>query len=383
MIKAVLLDLDDTLLHNPTSVFLQAYLELANKHFQSIWSIDSISDTLRNAVRMMMFGDRNIYQTNLNVLLESLEGLINVERKIIYDAFQSFYANEYLDVRNCTSPVEIAPRLIDTLKKRGYAIVIATNPIYPEEAIRMRLNWANLPDDLSTYAFVTTADNMHFAKPNPSYYAEILGRVGIEPDEAIMVGNDFNNDIKPAKTVGLHTRHLDANSLHLFMNEIDALDTLQPVELSPEMMIPQLSGNVGALFGLIDNMKSNYWNQHPDPDEWSPIQIICHLLEKENESQRPNIEHILEEENYFVVERMPLGPEAPPCNTDGYKVALDFLKSRNSTIKLVEQISSEQWQRKARHSIFGPTNLLEIVHFTAQHDRLHLNQLCQTIGNCE
>jgi hypothetical protein len=26
---------------------------------------------------------------------------------------------------------------------------------------------------------------------------------------------------------------------------------------------------------------------------------------------------------------------------------------------------------------------LEMAHFTAQHDRLHLNQICQTLGKCE
>jgi putative hydrolase of the HAD superfamily len=44
---------------------------------------------------------------------------------------------------------------------------------------------------------------MHAAKPQPIYYREILEVVGCEPSEALMVGDDWRNDIAPAAAAGL------------------------------------------------------------------------------------------------------------------------------------------------------------------------------------
>jgi hypothetical protein len=138
------------------------------------------------------------------------------------------------------------------------------------------------------------------------------------------------------------------------------------------------------LFGLIDPIKPHFWTQHPDPEEWSPLEIVCHLLEREPSVQRARLERILQEHNPFLTDPgLPLGPyQMPPCADDGEDAAARFLAERKITIALLEGISAEDWQRPARHSIFGPTSLLEMALFTAQHDRLHLQQLCQTIGRC-
>lgn len=42
---------------------------------------------------------------------------------------------------------------------------------------------------------ITTFDNSSFCKPNPEYYREILGKLGLEPEECLMVGNDVTEDM--------------------------------------------------------------------------------------------------------------------------------------------------------------------------------------------
>jgi FMN phosphatase YigB (HAD superfamily) len=44
---------------------------------------------------------------------------------------------------------------------------------------------------------------MHSTKPNSRYYSEILERIGRSPDECIMVGDDWGNDIVPATKANL------------------------------------------------------------------------------------------------------------------------------------------------------------------------------------
>jgi hypothetical protein len=225
---------------------------------------------------------------------------------------------------------------------------------------------------------------MHFSKPHPSYYAEILARVGVEPDEAIMVGDNPAADINPAHSIGLQTYHIDQrHTLQDFYQHLQHVASVPAtVQLVPQMVLPQLMGNLGALYGLLDEVKPGFWHRRPDPNEWSIVQILCHLQISEESNERPRLNRILHEDNPFLIQPKPPGPDLPICNEDGYQVAACFRDSRMQTIHMLESLSDSQWQRPAKHSIFGLTNLLEMAYFTAQHDRLHINQLCQTIGRC-
>lgn len=294
-----------------------------------------------------------------------------------------------------------APALVQYLRDQHYAVAIVTNPIYSAEAIRQRLAWAGLSGSLSDYALVTHAGILRFSKPNPAFYVEVVARIGIEPDEAVMAGNSLKDDILPARQVGLHTYHIlpevSANSdtpadaagtlddFFSAVREQNWFDMLLPRPLSPEMIEPEMRGNLAALFGTLDDAQPHFWQQHPDPNEWSPVQIICHLLESESSVHRARLQRILAEDNPFLVDSSPLSGvrEAADCDDDGFSAARRFAAERQQTLDWLRQLQPSDWLRPARHSIFGLTTLLEMAHFTAQHDRLHINQLCQTLGRCE
>ncbi|HRL11352.1 MAG TPA: HAD-IIIA family hydrolase [Aggregatilineales bacterium] len=384
MIKAVLLDLDDTLLYNPTSEFVAAYFERLNAYIQRRWQVADIGDILWDIGRTLMFGSRDMRTSNLDVTLSALTACTGHPAQDILDVFNAFYRDDYAAIRAQTRATPAAAELIAALKARGYSVVIATNPIYPAEAVRQRLLWAEVAADFDHYAFVTHAGNTHFAKPQPEYYAEILGRIGVEPDEAIMIGNDQRHDIDAARAAGLHTWHVEVQNLHSVIDQIDVLEAFAITPLTPAMIAPQMRGNIGALYGLTSTIKPHFWNQHPDPREWSPIQIICHLIDKEVEAFYPRLERILTQDNPFIVETLPLGPDDySPCAVDGQDALEQFVAARERTLALIQTFTTNDWQRRARHSIFGNTTMLEMAHFSAQHDRLHLRQLCQTIGRCQ
>jgi FMN phosphatase YigB (HAD superfamily) len=396
MIKAVLLDLDDTLLQNPDSIFVPAYLALADTYFADYWQHPGISKALLQAVQAFA-SKRDMQHTNSDIAYNTITHVTERTIDVVQKGFSDFYRSAYPTLRQHVKSNRTALALINCLREQKLSVVIATNPIYPAEAIRQRLAWAGIPDQLTDYALVTHADNMHFAKPDPAFFAEIIARLGVEPDEAIMVGDSLRNDILPAQEIGLHTYHIvdspeiaqgeSEGTLNQFYESIqrdDWIDLLHPRPLTPEMIEPEMCGNVGALFGILQSVKSHFWTQHPDPNEWSPIQIVCHLLESEQTVQRLRLERIRTEDNPFIAApKPPLGPrEAGVCDEDGLQTAERFLRERLITLEFLRGLSPQEWSRRARHSIFGPTTLLEMAHFTAQHDRLHINQLCQTIGRC-
>ncbi len=394
MIKAVLLDLDDTLLLNSDTTFIQAYLQAAEKFFTNTYNRPNMRQDLLQTLAAMQ-APRDYQHTNTDIALQTIA---TGEHPLadLSTFFDRFYAEAYPALQAYTNQTETAHRLYQQLRQCGYAVIIATNPVYPATAIEQRLAWAGLPPEPEKYAFVTTGDNMHAIKPSPDYYAEILARVGVEPDEALMVGNSTENDIQPASKLGLPTYHVTTSEqpadithrsgtlddLLTMVEQHNGLPHFAPQPLAPAAILPQLRGNLGALFGLLSAVQPHQWRQHPIPSEWSILEVMHHLVESETTIQRPRLERILNEQNPFL--SPPAAPQPrPAADTDGILLVQQFVTERKKTINKLTDLSADDWQRPARHSTFGNTTLLEMAHFTAQHDRMHITQICQTLGRCD
>ena len=86
-----------------------------------------------------------------------------------------------------------AAETVRALKEKGFRVALATNPIFPQIATAQRIRWTGLtPEDFELF---TTYENSHFCKPNLSYYEEVLERLGVTPQECLMVGNDVSEDM--------------------------------------------------------------------------------------------------------------------------------------------------------------------------------------------
>ena len=399
MIKAVLLDLDNTLLVNPDTAFARSFLKALDEYFEPLTG-PGISHQFREAIHQLS-QKQDGTKSNHNFIDDYIAQANTLSSATVKEAFLGFYQARFPELAGQTQRKSGAGALVETIRRAGLSLVIATNPLHTEHGIKQKLEWAGLPTDEACYTLITTADNMHFAKPDPAYYAEIIGRVGIEPDEAIMVGDSLKNDMGAARAIGLQTFHIsDAahtnepiideayqhgslENFHALVQRPQWVHTYQRLPLNAHMIEPQLRGNIGAIHGMLSDIKPEYWLQHPLEDEWSILEIVCHLIESESQTQRRRIQQILNTRNPFIAEsRMP-DPDMANFTTNGDEVLATFVHERQLTLELIGQLQDDAWYRPARHSIFGNTNLLEMAYFTAQHDRLHLNQICQTLGRCE
>ena len=79
------------------------------------------------------------------------------------------------------------------LKSKGYRLIVATNPLFPEIATMSRIQWSGLDSHL--FDEITTYEDYHYAKPNIKYYQEILEKFNIDPKDCLMVGNDAQEDL--------------------------------------------------------------------------------------------------------------------------------------------------------------------------------------------
>lgn len=401
MIKAILLDLDDTLITNPINRTSHSVDEW-NTYFTRATGQPDAGRGLVQAL-MAVSQNTNPVENNFDVFLRVVCKAWNVPVERAEAIFRAFYEDTYSGMQAIVRPRDSAPVLLDWLRQQGYMVVIATNPMFLPEGLAERMRWGGISPDFTEYTLVTHIQNTQFAKPTPHYYEEILGRLGIANDEAVMVGDDWENDIAPAQAAGLNTfwiredgtqpgtntAALDGqgtlNDFTLRVCNQGWLDTVQPRPLQQSMIEPRLLGNIGALFSLLREHAPRRWWMHPDPQEWSPLEVVCHLRDSEHLVQRPRLERIATEDNPFItVPQEPPGPGEIGCEADDYcDPAEEFAAERELTVEYLRGLSPEAWARPARHSIFGPTTLLEMANFIATHDRLHLQQICQTIGYCE
>ena len=202
MIRAVLLDLDDTLLDNDMGRFLPPYFAALGERMARFVAPDDFVSMLLASSRVMV-NSQDPTVTNQQAFDADFYPNLAYPESEVGPEINAFYEEDFPALKRYTRPRPEARPLVQTLFDRGYDVVIATNPLFPRRAIEHRLNWAGIFE--FPFTLVTTYENSHFCKPNPQYYQEILDKVDCEPHQAVMVGDDFENDIEPAKQVGLHT----------------------------------------------------------------------------------------------------------------------------------------------------------------------------------
>jgi FMN phosphatase YigB (HAD superfamily) len=389
MIRAVLVDLDDTLIHNPDADFAAAFLNLADAFLAPRLKLQNVQAALRYAIQQLT-EERLLIENNLQLVCQTLAEAAGQPFKTVQAALDAFYTEDYPQLCPLVAPIADSQTLINTLIEQQITVVIAANPIHPLAGINQRLAWGKV--DASRAALITDASTMHFAKPDPAYYAEIIARVGVEPDEALMVGDHPIEDIQAAEAVGLRTLKIDPShpqrlqlALELFSSP--GWRSAWPTQaLTPTAILHALRGNLGALAGLVEQAPPSAWHQHPLADEWSLAQIMTHLAQSEADTQRARIETILHHQDTtslpLLVDR-PGDRDIRPLHGVSLPAMFEmFVQERYQTLKLLKSLAPADWARKAHHSVFGYTTLCEMAAFTAQHDRMHIQQFCQTLGRC-
>lgn len=85
------------------------------------------------------------------------------------------------------------------LKARGYSLGVIANQLPGTEA---RLEaWGLLP----FFSVVAASAERGFAKPAPELFCWALDRAKCAPQDAVMIGDRLDNDILPAKRLGMRT----------------------------------------------------------------------------------------------------------------------------------------------------------------------------------
>lgn len=199
MLKAVLFDLDDTLFDHRYSsrcalIALQSrypalgYVPLDDLEAANLEILNEVHvDVLRGAI-----GPDEARERRFGMLFGRFGASLSADE---LRELAAWYRQEY-----CTSwrATPGATALLQTLKARRLRTAIVSNNLLEEQLQKLRV--CDLHEHLDV---LVISEEAGVSKPDARIYEIALERLGIAPDEAVMIGDAWENDIVGARIAGI------------------------------------------------------------------------------------------------------------------------------------------------------------------------------------
>lgn len=207
MIRALLIDLDDTILCETMAMKSAINSLVFNKfaHFQLISLADtdnSLFDIWGKASSSywQQYIDGEIsFQQQRQLRVRALFGahISDQAANAIFDDYLTLYESYWTATPGCE---------LFMIKTASIPKVLVTNG-NKEQAIQ-KLKKLHL---LECFSAIFTAEEFA-AKPNPAIFHAALKTLNCAPEDALMIGDDELTDIAPAKRLGMHTFQVSINN---------------------------------------------------------------------------------------------------------------------------------------------------------------------------
>lgn len=229
-IRAILFDLDGTLLDSSMDKFLPIYLKALSARVAHLLEPKAFIAHLLEATEEMTANDGRA--TNAEVFARAFYPFGGYSRAELEPIFDAFYAEDFPKLQAVTRRKPEARHVVELAIALGYDVAVVTNPLFPETAIRQRMQWAGVQD--LPFKWVTTYENSRYAKPNLCYFDDACARVGHPPDKCLIVGDEHMDMV--ARHIGCET----------FLVEGPA------TALRPETPEPTYRGTLADLMSLLE-----------------------------------------------------------------------------------------------------------------------------------
>lgn len=191
-ITTVLFDLDGTLIRMDQDEFIKLYfVSLLGKIGRLGFDIPTMKKALEGAVVASL--KNNGEMSNEERFWQSFDSLSGGQAEKVRGEIDSYYAEEFNSViaQTCSAYPRVK-EVIELVKEKGLRPILATNPLFPMIATHARIRLGGmLPED---FEYITAYENSSYCKPNPAYFTELLSKLGIDPEECVMIGNDTRDD---------------------------------------------------------------------------------------------------------------------------------------------------------------------------------------------
>ena len=200
MKKAILFDLDGTLLPMNLQEFIKTYFGLLGRKMVSHgYDPELFKKGMWGGVNAAIANDGSM--KNEERFWSVMNACMGRDCRDDAAIYEEFYQNEYHQAKAVCGVQPRAAEAVKLAKEKAEKVILATSPLYPRIAVEGRTQWAEI--DINDFDFVTTYESECHCKPNPEYFRDILKRFDLKPEECVMIGNDEKEDMWAAAQAGI------------------------------------------------------------------------------------------------------------------------------------------------------------------------------------
>lgn len=198
--RAILFDMDGTLLPMDTDAFTKGYFKyLYLKLVKYGLPAESFGKIMWAGVSAMVKNDGSM--TNEEAFWIDFKARTGLDKDPINSECLEFYGNEFHTAKKFTTENPLAVEAVKAAREKAEIVALATNPLFPMVGQNTRMSWVGLkPED---FDLVTSYETDSYCKPNPKYFLSVCERLGVQPEECLMIGNDEGEDMYAASSVGM------------------------------------------------------------------------------------------------------------------------------------------------------------------------------------
>lgn len=142
-------------------------------------------------------------------------------------------------------------------------------------------------------------------------------------------------------------------------------------------ILNRFTANAEAFAALIRSASADQARWKPSPDEWSILEVTCHLYDEECEDFRTRVRLTLTDP---AVDWPPIDPAgwvtARSYNAQDPAERLEaFLAERRASLDWLRGLEHPNWDSRKTHPRLGSATAGEMLWAWVAHDHLHLRQL--------
>ncbi len=198
--KAIFFDLDGTLLPMNMDEFTYGYFSfLAKKLIPYGVNKETLVPAIWTGTKAMMKNDGK--KTNDRVFWETFENVTSIKESLVGDACLDFYSNEFKNAKVFTKDNPLAKKAVEIAHEKAPFVALTTNPIFPLPGQLTRIDWLGLKKE--DFDLITSYESDSYCKPNPKYFLSVCDRLGLNPNECLIIGNDEYEDMWCGNEAGL------------------------------------------------------------------------------------------------------------------------------------------------------------------------------------
>jgi len=195
MIKGILIDVGDTLIHNNNIDFTNAFSKVYDLSIEPTISKTEFLKYSNNLLKDI-FNNRSLIEFKMVDVIKQLSEYFGLSYSYSYSELEEVFALNYSDV----TFVDGAEQLLSYFFKKGYKIIIISNTCFSKNVIDKMLG--NLVYYIND---IVVSSDYPLKKPHHGIFDIGISKLKMEKDNIYYIGNSFYHDVKGAIKSGINS----------------------------------------------------------------------------------------------------------------------------------------------------------------------------------